>query len=133
MIKNIIGLVIGGMQTAALARKFKQLGLAAAVVVTALIVLQAAFVLAGWTMYLGFTAILSPAWAAAASTGILILLTVLLFLVAYRVARRSPPSPVRQTVAQIPTMGRELTRQYPASTLAGAAVLGAIVALLLRR
>lgn len=133
MIKNLIGLVIGGIQTAVLARKLKRIGAAALVGILALIVLQAALVIGGWALFLGFGAVLSPAWAAAAATGVLLLITIVLVAAAIGIVKQAPPDPIKQTMSQVGPISRQVTRQHPAAAVAGAAALGMVTALLLRR
>lgn len=133
MIKSLMGLALGGLQSAMLARKIKKFAIAGAISIVALTALVATFVLGGWAMFLGFGAILTPAWAAAAATGVLLLITLLLLLMASWVVGRPQPDPIRDMMARMAPLGRQITHDHPAGALLGAAALGAMVGLILRR
>lgn len=132
MIKTLLGLVVGGMQTASLARKAKQYGLAAALGLGGLAALFATFVLAGWAMFLGFGQVLAPAWAAAASAAVLLAATGAFILIAIAIATKPTPDPMKEAVRHALPAGRQFTREHPMGALAGAAVAGVVLAALLR-
>lgn len=132
MIKTLLGLVIGSIQTANLARKLRQYAIAAALGLIALASLMAAFLLAGWAMFMGFGQVLSPAWAAAASAATLLGFTAALLLVAVSVATKRTPDPMKEAVRHALPMGRQITREHPVGALAGAAVAGVVLAAMLR-
>lgn len=132
MIKTLLGLVIGGMQTASLARKLKQYAIAAALGLGGLASLFAAFLLAGWAMFLGFGQVLNPAWAAAASAVILLAVTVVFVLVAVSIATKRTRDPMKDAVRHALPVSRQITREHPIGAIAGAAAAGVVLAALLR-
>ena len=132
MIKTLLGLVIGGMQTASLARTLKQYALAAALGLGGLAALFAAFLLAGWAMFLGFGQVLAPAWAAAAAAAVLLGVTVVFVLIAASVATKRTRDPMKDAVRHALPASRQLTREHPLGALAGAAAAGVVLAALLR-
>lgn len=132
MIKTLLGLIIGGMQTASLARKLKQYAIAAALGLGGLAALFAAFVLAGWAMFLGFGQILDPAWAAATSAAILLGITAVFVLIAVSVATKHTRDPMRDAVRHALPVSRQITREHPIGAIAGAAAAGVVLASLLR-
>lgn len=128
-----MGLALGGLQSAMLARKIKKAAIAGAIIVVALTSLVATFIIGGWAVFLGFGAILTPAWAAAAAAGVLLLITLALLLIAGWVWGRPQPDPIRDAMAKVAPVGRQLTRDHPAGAVLGAAALGAILAMVVRR
>ncbi|HLT77209.1 MAG TPA: hypothetical protein VKZ87_07460 [Ferrovibrio sp.] len=132
MIKTLLGLVVGSIQTASLAQKLRQYAIAAALGLIALASLVAAFLLGGWAMFLGFGQILNPAWAAAASAGILLAITAGLLLAAVSVATKRVPDPMTDAVRNALPMGRQITREHPIGAVAGAVVAGVVLASMLR-
>ncbi len=132
MIKTLLGLVIGGLQTASLARKLKQYAIAAALGLGGLAALFAAFLLAGWAMFLGFGQVLDPAWAAAAAAVILLGVTAVFILIAASVATKHTPDPMKDAVRHALPVSRQITREHPIGAIAGAAAAGVVLAALLR-
>lgn len=132
MIKTLLGLVIGGMQTASLARKLKQYGIAAALGLGGLAALFATVLFAGWAMFLGFSQVLTPAWAAAASAFILLGITAVFVLIAITVATKRTRDPMKDAVRHALPASRQFTREHPVGAMTGAAVAGAVLAALLR-
>ena len=132
MIKTLLGLVIGGIQTASLARKLKQYAIAAVLGLGGLASLFAAFLLAGWAMFLGFGQVLNPAWAAAASAAVLLAVTVVFVLIAVSVATKRTRDPMKDAVRHALPVSRQITREHPIGAIAGAAAAGFVLAALLR-
>src|SRR3546814_11298571 len=88
----------------------------------------AGLLMAGWALFLGFSAVLIAPWAAAAAAACLFVLAGLSGCVVLRL-KPEPVNPVNEAIAQI----APLVKQHPPTALLAAAVPGGLTGLSARR
>jgi hypothetical protein len=125
---NLAMLAFQGLQAAASARQRRQLAVVAVAVLFGLAAVLAGLLMAGWALFLAFSAVLLASWAAAAAAGCLLLLAALCGALVLRF-RPQPVNPLNEAVEQI----APLVRQHPTTALLAAAVLGGLTGLSARR
>lgn len=124
----LLGLALQGLTAVASARQRRRLAVVVVAGAVGLCALLAGLFLLGWALFLGFGTILALPWAAAAAAFCLMLLAGVAGLLAYSL-RPSPAGDMADLLAQ----AEPLIRQNPGTAMLGAAVLGSLTALLMRR
>jgi len=125
---SLTSLAFQGLQAAASARQRRRLAAAAVAGLVGMAALFAGVLIAGWAVFLGFSAILMAPWAAAASAACLLLLAALCGYMALRLRPR-PADQLGDALAEI----APLVRQHPTTALLVAAILGGLTGLATRR
>ncbi|MFC3677395.1 hypothetical protein [Ferrovibrio xuzhouensis] len=125
---NLASLAFQGLQAAASARQRRQIAVAAVAGLFGLAAMLAGLLMAGWALFLGFSAVLIAPWAAAAAAACLFVLAGLSGCLVLRL-KPEPVNPLNEAIAQI----APLVRQHPTTALLAAAVLGGLTGLSARR